>query len=315
MFAIKFVFNNNRLSIRYENDLPPSAFTKRQLSEIRKISLARILCDNGDETDFVQPLAMVSSDIFLNAFQYCNTQIIPKIDLTKWKVKSRIQSPRQSVDKELIRSELVRARREIFEFRETEEKLINMNHLTPTQMMHYSITRAKRQSILLSNNSMLLEKATSGILKHLRSGRDRETGTDISNDIDELVFTLPRIELDEYLRNQFLVHDQLNNDKCDDDLLLPCDHTSPFRTISGLCNNLDNPEFGKSFSLFNRFLPPVYDDGVSIPRHRSVVPNENLPSPRLISTTVHDDVHSPHVRYVSVTYKIEFNSLIIRVSF
>lgn len=288
------------LWFRYENDLPPSSFSREQLAEIRKSSLARILCDNGDQTDFVQPLAMVASDIFLNAFQYCNTQIIPQLDLGKWKVKSEGSSGNIVVNNNLIKSALVRARRETNEFYEAEQNLQHsQSTLTPTQLMHYRVTRAKRQSLQISNNSLLLEKATHGILKHLRNGRDRETSNDIVADIQELVLALPQIELDEFIRNQILIRNQLDGEKCDEEQL-PCDHTSPFRTITGWCNNLEHPEFGKSFSLFNRFLPAAYEDGISMPRQSSVIPNQLLPSPRVVSVTVHDDIHSPHVRYVSL---------------
>lgn len=42
---------------------------------------------------------------------------------------------------------------------------------------------------------------------------------------------------------------------------LPCDHTTPFRSVTGRCNNLKNPHFGKSMRSFNRLLTPIYDDG------------------------------------------------------
>lgn len=45
---------------------------------------------------------------------------------------------------------------------------------------------------------------------------------------------------------------------------LPCDHTNIFRSISGWCNNLRDPNKGKTFSIFNRFFPPAYNDGNEI---------------------------------------------------
>lgn len=93
----------------------------------------------------------------------------------------------------------------------------------------------------------------------------------------------------------------------DDDKVFPCDHTSPFRTITGWCNNLNKPKFGQSFTPLDRILPNAYEDGLSRPRTFSVVlqsstagspPNRlPLPSARLISTTVHDDKSNLHVRY------------------
>jgi len=40
----------------------------------------------------------------------------------------------------------------------------------------------------------------------------------------------------------------------------PCDVRSQFRTITGRCNNLRNPNLGKSISTFARLLPASYED-------------------------------------------------------
>jgi len=49
---------------------------------------------------------------------------------------------------------------------------------------------------------------------------------------------------------------------------------------------------------FTRLLAPAYDDGLMSPRARSVVGNgKTLPSPRLVSVNIHNDVSAPHVRY------------------
>lgn len=44
----------------------------------------------------------------------------------------------------------------------------------------------------------------------------------------------------------------------------PCDPSSPFRTLSGHCNNLRNPSWGKSLTTFSRLLPSAYDDGMQL---------------------------------------------------
>jgi peroxidase len=40
-----------------------------------------------------------------------------------------------------------------------------------------------------------------------------------------------------------------------------CDPNSPYRTIDGSCNNLRQPRWGMTGSLFTRLLPPRYADG------------------------------------------------------
>ncbi|CAH1270789.1 PXDN [Branchiostoma lanceolatum] len=61
----------------------PDQFTEAQLAEIRKTSLARILCDNTDGTTRMQP------DVFLQPTQPGNERVacssLPQMDLTKWR--------------------------------------------------------------------------------------------------------------------------------------------------------------------------------------------------------------------------------------
>ncbi|XP_071051803.1 peroxidasin homolog [Onthophagus taurus] len=58
-----------------------------------------------------------------------------------------------------------------------------------------------------------------------------------------------------------------------------------YRTADGSCNNLKFPRLGTALSPLQRFLPPVYDDGIQSER-RSIF-GSPLPSPRLISTNIH----------------------------
>lgn len=59
----------------YEN---PGIFTRAQLSELRKSSFSRLLCDNGDN------ITKVPREAF-RIGQMTSCSQIPQMDLTKWK--------------------------------------------------------------------------------------------------------------------------------------------------------------------------------------------------------------------------------------
>ncbi|XP_048237467.1 peroxidase-like [Haliotis rufescens] len=67
-----------------------------------------------------------------------------------------------------------------------------------------------------------------------------------------------------------------------------CENTYPFRTANGRCNNLLNPNWGESFIPFRRFMEPRYGDGIASPRTMSTDGVSELPSARLVSTTIHE---------------------------
>ena len=75
IFAITFRALREGDRFYYEN---PGVFTPEQLNEIKKASLSRVLCDNGDDIRVAQP----------NAFSTVQAQgpcaVLPAIDLTKW---------------------------------------------------------------------------------------------------------------------------------------------------------------------------------------------------------------------------------------
>nr|XP_045600702.1 peroxidase-like [Procambarus clarkii] len=84
------------------------------------------------------------------------------------------------------------------------------------------------------------------------------------------------------------VGDMSSTPYCEKDLErpLPAPCTpSKYRSVDGTCNNLKNPTWGASFTPFRRALPPEYGDGVS--SFRVASDGRELPSARLISTTVH----------------------------
>ncbi|XP_067144092.1 uncharacterized protein [Centruroides vittatus] len=276
----------------YENDIPPSSFSREQLAELRKVTLARILCDNGDtKLGFIQPSTMYLTDNFLNAFQTCNSEDISSVDLTKWKSSS----PPFMVSNTLLKTSLVSAVRLMNDLKVAESETF-ANHIgiaeaKSPQVMHWGFLRPKRQARLISNHSLILELASKGFMKVFKDQsiqRDKEEQRGLSNDINKLVSELPSIDVTELI-------DIPRVFECDEQTL-PCDHTTKFRTITGWCNNLRHPEFGKSTKIFRRLLPPLYDDGISSPRTRGKS-GSFLPSPRYISTNVHYDISAPHLRY------------------
>ena len=83
----KFRFTGDRYW--YENDIPPSSFTKEQLNEIRKVTLAQIVCENIPSIDFVQPNVFLESDPFLNALMPCRGDtILHTMNLNAWATAS-----------------------------------------------------------------------------------------------------------------------------------------------------------------------------------------------------------------------------------
>ncbi|XP_014241240.1 peroxidase-like [Cimex lectularius] len=68
----------------YEEGNQPSSFSAKQLSEIKKTSLARIICDNSDNIALMQPLVFIQPS-FLNQRVGCQSPSIPVVDLRAWR--------------------------------------------------------------------------------------------------------------------------------------------------------------------------------------------------------------------------------------
>lgn len=281
----------------YENDLPPSSFSRDQLNEIRKTSLARIICDNSDSMDFVQPISTTVSDAYLNAFQYCSN--FPSVDLSKW----RDDEQPIKISMKLLKETVTRAKRQarfiMNHERKNFESKVGVAAASSPQGTHYAFLRPKRQAQSISNHSLILELTTNNVVQTLiKRNRDRESGRSLDIEIRHLVQALPKVELSGLLDSRSILVDAAGKDCIED--TLPCDHTNPFRTISGWCNNLANPHFGSAMRVFDRFLEPMYEDGIGAARTKAKNGND-LPPPRLISTTMHFDQSAPHIRYALVT--------------
>jgi len=69
---------------------------------------------------------------------------------------------------------------------------------------------------------------------------------------------------------------------------------SKYRTLTGMCNNLDYPNWGSARSAMIRILPPNFSDGVG--ELRIAKDNTPLPSPRLVSFVIHHDLGELSIR-------------------
>lgn len=142
----------------------------------------------------------------------------------------------------------------------------------------------------------MYELASNEILNTLTTinRRKRQTfDSGLNFNRNELTETLQTIDINSFLNNRPAESD------CDEPPMA-CDTTSPFRSISGYCNNLRNPNWGKSLTTFSRLLPAQYDDGISKPRLVTVT-GTPLPNPRTISTLIHPDISNLHTRYSLIT--------------
>ncbi len=72
---------------------------------------------------------------------------------------------------------------------------------------------------------------------------------------------------------------------CPPFLMTPKCTVERYRSVDGLCNNLNMPHWGAAMHGHHRFLPPDYADGISSPRAASN--GYPLPSARLVSTSMH----------------------------
>ncbi|KDR10838.1 Chorion peroxidase [Zootermopsis nevadensis] len=79
-------FSNLRKGDRfwYENGGFESSFTLAQLQQIRRVTLARMLCDNLDGIDTLQPFVFLTADNDRNYRVPCDSEYILHLDLKPW---------------------------------------------------------------------------------------------------------------------------------------------------------------------------------------------------------------------------------------
>merc|ERR1712061_201492 len=67
----------------YEEGARSTSFKPDQIEQIKRTSLARVLCDNSDDLTVIQPLAFHSPGV-MNRRVSCDSASIPSMDLSSW---------------------------------------------------------------------------------------------------------------------------------------------------------------------------------------------------------------------------------------
>ncbi|XP_031782036.1 uncharacterized protein LOC100119054 [Nasonia vitripennis] len=341
----------------YENDIPPSSLRPEQISEIRKVSLAGVLCGSSSGIGKIQPKAFIQQDPYLNARIGCEQH--PRLELSAWKEEAEVAEEAEEaeggeptpagarphrpnrpladnhmsveasagggggedaasiaasiaaeINEDVLRAAIRRAEQELLERKQLEyNSWLQQRVADPKspQGTAASFSKANRDALLLANSSILFELATNelvngldGLSRRRRRRRRQAAGADnvlggfgIGNEFNDI---LQNVDLSGLIPQQHQMptnHEEIDCPVEDG----PCDPTSAYRTFSGHCNNLRNPNLAKSLTTFARLLPPVYEDGVSKPRTSSLVTGLPLPNPRTISTVIHPDISNLHNRY------------------
>ncbi|XP_069697432.1 uncharacterized protein [Periplaneta americana] len=301
LLAQQFISVRNSDRFWYENDIPPSSFTREQLEELRKVTLAGLLCNNVPGLEEVQSQAFVQEDPYLNVRIACSLQ--PTLNLTVWLEKDMTAR----ISDEMVAQAVEKAEADVQLRRQREKQLWAKNGGADPKSpvgTAAAFSKANKQALTIANTSLLLEYTSQELLNSLQnvrlrrgrrqtfeSARDNILGFPSESLNDDFSDGLQNVDISSFISAPII------SPECDSgEDKGPCDSRSQFRTITGRCNNVRNPNLGKSLSTFARLLPPSYEDSISRPRLNSVTGNP-LPSPRLVSTMIHADISNLHNRY------------------
>lgn len=275
----------------YENDIPPSSLKPAQITEIRKVSLAGILCANSGISK-IQPKTFFQQDPYLNVKINCDQHGL--LDLSAWKEEHIVDavpdnhmttpvstdsgfSLLSEITEEMIAAAVEKAKQDLIERKQLEynswleQKVADPKSPAGTAA---SFSKANKDALLLANSSILYELATNELVNGIQGLRRRRKRQ--AFDSGDNILGFPNNEFNDILQNVdvsgFIPPRQPTNHEevdCPPDES-PCDPQTPYRTFSGRCNNLRNPNLAASLTTFARLLPPQYDDGVSKPKTLSV---------------------------------------------
>uniref|UniRef100_A0A0R3S4L5 Peroxidase-like n=1 Tax=Elaeophora elaphi TaxID=1147741 RepID=A0A0R3S4L5_9BILA len=281
----------------YENDLARSGFTKEQLAEIRKTTMAKILCNNVEYFGVLQPRVFELETNYDNYPIYCNETLLSDMNIYKWvdELNYKINVP---LTEAAIEKAVEIAIKEVKQRRKRERRSIRKNQnlfKSGDPLLSYGkMMRPKDEAMVIARASDVFLQVTKNLISHIGSENDKQLLGELNiNEIRDLLRNIDVSSLIDRIE-PFLGRDG-SVEKCLPKKL-PCDDSTPYRTMSGWCNNLQNPHFANAFGPLIHLLPPAYEDGIDIPRSKSVT-GELLPSARAISNKMHFDLPISHSKY------------------
>nr|CDJ95346.1 Haem peroxidase domain containing protein [Haemonchus contortus] len=187
----------------YENFFYPSAFSTSQLEEIRKTTLARIICDNSDDLRFIQHNVFSLQDEYGNCPVSCTSSVIDSIDFSAW----RDEEPKRALP--ITKATLEKAIRLGIEqynrLQAAEGRRIRAQGPPPNAagqsavFTHAALMAPKRESIDIARTAGVLREATQVLIKGtgLNDGERLPLGLDVST----LQQLLPDVEVESIIGN------------------------------------------------------------------------------------------------------------------
>jgi len=157
----------------------------------------------------------------------------------------------------------------------------------------FAFSAPNDQSMALAQTSSLLELASKALLKQMETEKLRtKREVRFPNEPSRFVTDYKKRLLHGLGFNEPSQRSQFSPNmgfKCSiNEETVPCDPNNKYRTYTGWCNNIRNPQSGSAITTLQRMLPAAYGDKISSPRTQSVT-GIPLPSPRTVSSRVHID--------------------------
>jgi len=274
-------------------------FSARQILSIETSSLSSLICNNIDRHE----LSIQRTPLLLPTSQNFPLSCHESPELNVLSLLSDDDLELIDDDLKMIDKAMEFSRKEMDFHQKQEEILYRKNLFAPSNSSRASPSFGKpsRASLEQAKTSMLLEMTTYKLndLNNDRSKRSPIVSNSFSPYSNHSTYeiisstTVHNIVL-KTIDKPVINHGKKSCSKPED--TYPCDYTARYRTFNGRCNNLFSPNNGMAGTVFQRLLQSEYQDGISLPRSRSVR-GSSLPNPRTVSQNIHTSQATPDPQF------------------